>query len=86
VRFFVRRFVDEHKPFHLRERHRPNMGECWAQARPRSILGNICTRSARFVPWPPAAPTEYDLDESCRVAEAIRLMKVKHAAHHLGEP
>lgn len=58
----------------------PNMGECWgAGTATFMILGNICTRSCNFCAVATGRPTEYDLDEPKRVAEAIRLMKVKHA-------
>jgi len=58
----------------------PNMGECWtAGTATFMILGNICTRSCRFCNVQTGKPTEYDIDEPRRVAEAIKLMKVKHA-------
>jgi lipoic acid synthetase len=43
------------------------------------ILGNICTRSCTFCAVATGRPTEYDTDEPRRVAEAIKLMGVKHA-------
>ena len=43
------------------------------------ILGNVCTRSCTFCAVATGRPAEYDEDEPRRVAEAIRLMKVKHA-------
>jgi lipoic acid synthetase len=43
------------------------------------ILGNICTRSCGFCAVQTGRPTELDLDEPRRVAEAIRLMGLKHA-------
>jgi lipoyl synthase len=58
----------------------PNMGECWgAGTATFMILGNICTRSCSFCAVATGRPNEYDLDEPKRVAEAIKLMKVKHA-------
>ena len=58
----------------------PNMGECWtAGTATFMILGNICTRSCRFCAVKTGKPTEYDIDEPRRVAEAIKLMGVKHA-------
>lgn len=57
----------------------PNMGECWgAGTATFMILGNICTRSCSFCAVATGRPTEYDLDEPKRVAEAVKLMKVKH--------
>jgi lipoic acid synthetase len=58
----------------------PNMGECWGEGTATfMILGNICTRSCGFCNVFTGRPTELDWDEPRRVAEAIRLMKVKHA-------
>jgi lipoic acid synthetase len=45
----------------------------------RMILGNVCTRSCSFCAVKTGRPNEYDEDEPRRVAEAIFLMKVKHA-------
>ena len=58
----------------------PNMGECWgAGTATFMILGNVCTRSCSFCAVKTGRPNEYDEDEPRRVAEAISLMKVKHA-------
>lgn len=58
----------------------PNMGECWgAGTATFMILGNVCTRSCSFCAVKTGRPTEYDTDEPRRVAEAIWLMRVKHA-------
>lgn len=58
----------------------PNMAECWGSGTATfMILGNICTRSCSFCAVATGRPNEYDIDEPKRVAEAIRLMKVKHA-------
>ncbi|MCB0637143.1 MAG: lipoyl synthase [Lewinella sp.] len=58
----------------------PNMGECWgAGTATFMILGNTCTRSCSFCAVKTGRPPEYDEDEPRRVAEAIDLMKVKHA-------
>jgi lipoic acid synthetase len=58
----------------------PNMGECWgAGTATFMILGNVCTRSCSFCAVKTGRPNEYDEDEPRRVAEAIYLMKVKHA-------
>ncbi len=60
--------------------HCPNMGECWgAGTATFMILGNTCTRSCSFCAVKTGRPPEYDEDEPRRVAEAIRLMEVKHA-------
>jgi lipoic acid synthetase len=43
------------------------------------ILGNVCTRSCSFCAVKTGRPPDYDEDEPRRVAEAIKLMQVKHA-------
>jgi lipoic acid synthetase len=43
------------------------------------ILGNVCTRSCGFCAVATGRPEAVDWDEPQRVAEAIHLMKVKHA-------
>jgi lipoic acid synthetase len=58
----------------------PNMGECWGEGTATfMILGNICTRSCGFCAVATGRPEAVDFDEPQRVAEAIHLMKVKHA-------
>ncbi len=58
----------------------PNMGECWGEGTATfMILGNICTRSCGFCAVSTGRPDPVDWDEPQRVAEAIHLMKVKHA-------
>lgn len=77
----VRKLVDNYKLHTICESGNcPNMGECWgAGTATFMILGNVCTRSCTFCAVATGRPTEYDLDEPKRVAEAIKLMKVKHA-------
>ncbi|HEX5167581.1 MAG TPA: lipoyl synthase [Cyclobacteriaceae bacterium] len=77
----VRRLVDSHKLHTICESGNcPNMGECWgAGTATFMILGNICTRSCTFCAVATGRPTEYDVGEPKRVAEAIKLMGVKHA-------
>lgn len=77
----VRRLVDDHKLHTICESGNcPNMGECWgAGTATFMILGNICTRSCTFCAVATGRPTEYDIEEPKRVAEAIKLMGVKHA-------
>jgi lipoic acid synthetase len=77
----VRKLVDEHKLHTICESGNcPNMGECWgAGTATFMILGNVCTRSCSFCAVATGRPSELDLDEPRRVAEAIALMKVKHA-------
>lgn len=77
----VRRLVDDYKLHTIcQSGNCPNMGECWgAGTATFMILGNVCTRSCSFCAVATGRPNEYDADEPRRVAEAIRLMGVKHA-------
>ena len=77
----VRNLVDQYKLHTLCESGScPNMGECWgAGTATFMILGNVCTRGCSFCAVATGRPTELDLDEPYRVAEAIKLMEVKHA-------
>jgi lipoic acid synthetase len=77
----VRKIVDEYKLHTIcQSGNCPNMGECWGEGTATfMILGNVCTRSCTFCAVATGRPAEYDEDEPRRVAEAIRLMKVKHA-------
>ena len=77
----VRSIVDEFKLHTIcQSGNCPNMGECWgAGTATFMILGNVCTRSCSFCAVKTGRPNEYDEDEPRRVAEAIWLMRVKHA-------
>ena len=76
----VRMLVDEYKLHTICESGNcPNMGECWgAGTATFMILGNVCTRSCSFCAVATGKPNEYDTDEPRRVAEAVKLMGVKH--------
>ncbi len=77
----VRSLVDTHQLHTICESGNcPNMGECWGEGTATfMILGNICTRSCGFCAVATGRPEPIDWDEPQRVAEAIHLMKVKHA-------
>lgn len=77
----VRKIVDNHKLHTICESGNcPNMGECWGEGTATfMILGNTCTRSCGFCAVATGRPEAVDWDEPQRVAEAIYLMKVKHA-------
>ena len=77
----VRELVDNYKLHTIcQSGNCPNMGECWGEGTATfMILGNTCTRSCSFCAVKTGRPPEYDTDEPARVAEAIRLMQVKHA-------
>ena len=77
----VRRLVDKHKLHTICESGScPNMGECWGEGTATfMILGNICTRSCGFCAVKTGRPSAVDLIEPKRVADSVKLMKVKHA-------
>jgi len=77
----VRDVVSEHKLHTICESGNcPNMGECWgAGTATFMILGNVCTRSCGFCAVSTGKPAEADIFEPRRVAESVKLMKVKHA-------
>jgi len=58
----------------------PNIYECWAHRTATfMILGDICTRACRFCAVKTGMPTELDLAEPERVAEAVEQMGLRHA-------
>lgn len=58
----------------------PNMSECWnAGTATFMILGDVCTRSCGFCNVKTGRPVWLDKEEPARVADAIRVMGVKHA-------
>ncbi|WP_094700942.1 lipoyl synthase [Brevibacillus laterosporus] len=57
----------------------PNIHECWVNRTATfMILGDICTRACRFCAVKTGLPTELDLAEPERVAEASEQMGLKH--------
>lgn len=57
----------------------PNIYECWANRTATfMILGDICTRACRFCAVNTGKPTELDLGEPDRVAEAAESMNLQH--------
>ena len=58
----------------------PNMGECWGEGTATfMILGNICTRSCAFCGVQTGRPSAVDWAEPEKVANSIKIMKIKHA-------
>ncbi|HEX6654912.1 MAG TPA: lipoyl synthase [Candidatus Limnocylindria bacterium] len=58
----------------------PNQGECWALGTATfMVLGSVCTRNCGFCAIETGRPPVTDLDEPRRVAEAAKLMNLKHA-------
>lgn len=76
----VRGIVDEHKLHTICESGNcPNMGECWgAGTATFMILGNVCTRSCGFCAVATGRPSAVDWKEPERLANAVKLMGVKH--------
>lgn len=57
----------------------PNLGECWGRGTATfMILGDICTRSCKFCATKTGTPLPLDTGEPHRVAESVRLMRLKH--------
>lgn len=79
----VQKIIEEHKLHTVCQSARcPNMGECWSAGTATfMILGDICTRSCGFcaVKTGRAKVYELDYDEPRRVAEAVKLMNIRHA-------
>ena len=77
----VRNLVSEHKLNTICESGNcPNMGECWgAGTATFMILGNVCTRSCGFCAVATGTPEKVDVFEPGRIANSVKLMKVKHA-------
>jgi lipoic acid synthetase len=76
----VREIVDDHKLHTIcTSGHCPNMHECWGRGTATlMILGDICTRSCGFCNVKTGRPLPVDQGEPERVAESVRLMKLKH--------
>ncbi|MGI8424277.1 MAG: lipoyl synthase [Chloroflexota bacterium] len=61
------------------EAHCPNIYECWENRTATFlILGRICTRACRFCAVETGRPTELDLEEPRRVAEAVKHLRLRH--------
>lgn len=76
----VRKLVDDHSLHTVCQSAQcPNLGECWSRGTATvMILGNICTRSCNFCAIQTGRPTELDLGEPARVADAVAKMNLKH--------
>jgi len=77
----IKNIVAEHKLHTIcTSGHCPNMHECWGRGTATlMILGDICTRSCKFCNVKTGRPLPVDLEEPARVAESVKLMKLKHA-------
>jgi len=58
----------------------PNIGECWHRRTATFlVLGNVCTRNCSYCAIVHGLPTELDLEEPERVAQAVASMNLRHA-------
>jgi lipoic acid synthetase len=58
----------------------PNIGECWQKSTATfMVLGDICTRRCAFCAVKTGRPLGYDLDEPRRVANAVKILRLRHA-------
>lgn len=58
----------------------PNLWECWNNRTATFlILGDVCTRRCHYCSVTTGRPLELDLHEPQRVAEAVSLLKLRHA-------
>ncbi|MBI1807698.1 MAG: lipoyl synthase [Ignavibacteria bacterium] len=73
--------IDTHKLHTVCQEARcPNMGECWNNGTATfMILGDVCTRSCGFCAVKTGKPLELDADEPARVAEAVKMLGLRHA-------
>jgi len=76
----VRDIVNQHKLHTICTSGQcPNMCDCWGRGTATlMILGDICTRSCKFCAVSTGKPLPADRDEPRRVAESVKLMKLKH--------
>ena len=71
-----------HKELHTvcEEANCPNMGECWGSGTATFlILGDVCTRRCGFCDIKHGKPQPIDPEEPARVAQAVKMMDLKHA-------
>ncbi|MGH7870453.1 MAG: lipoyl synthase, partial [Candidatus Dormibacteraceae bacterium] len=62
------------------EAHCPNIYDCWNRRTATfMILGAVCTRACRFCAVISGRPTEFDIGEPLRVAEAVAQLGLRHA-------
>jgi lipoic acid synthetase len=60
--------------------HCPNIGECWHHGTATfMILGDVCTRACAYCAVAHGRPTELDVAEPARVAEAVERMGLQYA-------
>ncbi len=77
----LRQLVKTHNLHTICEEARcPNLWECWNNRTATFlILGDICTRRCHYCSVTTGRPLELDAQEPQRVAEAVKLLKLRHA-------
>lgn len=57
----------------------PNIGQCWSIGTATFMIsGDVCTRSCKFCATKTGRPLPLDEQEPQKIAESVRLMKLKH--------
>ncbi len=57
----------------------PNIGECWHHGTATfMILGDVCTRACGYCAVPHGMPSEVDVAEPARLAEAVRTLGLRY--------
>ena len=77
----LRQLVETHRLHTICEEARcPNLWECWNNRTATFlILGDICTRRCHYCSVLTGRPLELDTEEPQRVADAVKLLKLRHA-------
>ena len=77
----IKQTMDRHKLHTICEEARcPNRWECWnARTATFLILGDICTRRCHYCSVQTGRPAAIDHEEPHRVAEAVRVLGLRHA-------
>jgi len=77
----LRQLTETHQLHTICEEARcPNLWECWNNRTATFlILGDICTRRCHYCSVTTGRPSEPDLEEPQRVADAVRILKLRHA-------
>ena len=77
----LRQLVETHRLHTICEEARcPNLWECWNNRTATFlILGDICTRRCHYCSVSTGRPLPLDTEEPQRVAEAVKLLKLRHA-------
>ena len=77
----LRQLVNTHQLHTICEEARcPNLWECWNNRTATFlILGDICTRRCHYCSVTTGRPLKVDTEEPQRIAEAVKLLKLRHA-------